>query len=289
MRPILLSVVKKNMQDHEKSLEVLPLREFAYEDKTKAFYNPILPSIARRHGSSILHLGPPQSGKSTLLSNLLLRFYCDNQGNSLFDDVYIFSSSILLGDSSTAALRKRFESTIFTDPTTAEADMQRILDYQDSFPVDPDTGETDRPSIAIVLDDIIPWQLKRNSALYNIASTYRHHGIDLLLYLTQKYRSLPPIIRSTVGHLWCHQNGNAKEMEAIAEECYVHRFPGGIRGFEKMLTSATSKSRYDFLNLRLLDKVPVARRSFQEILFEGTETGVLHRGAAPSKWSINDE
>ena len=161
--------------------------------------------------------------------------------------------------------------------------MQRILDYQDSFHVDPLTGVTDRPSIAIVLDDVIPWELKRNSVLYTLASTYRHHGVSLLLYLSQKFRSLPPIIRSTVGHLWCHHNGNAKEIEAIAEECYVHRFPGGARGFERMLAQATAKSKHDFLNLRLLDRIPVARRCFQEVLYQGSDKMIVHRGAAPGK------
>ena len=263
-------------------LTILALREPNVIDKTSGKYDERLPSIKRGHGSSVLHLGPPQVGKSSILSNLLLRFYCDEAGNSLFQDVYIFSSSILLGDSSTAALRKKYSATIFTDPNTIENDMQRVLDYQDSFPVDPDTGETERPSAAIICDDIIPFELKRNSVLYTISSTYRHHGIDLLLYLSQKFRALPPIIRSTVGHLWCHANGNAKEIEAIAEETYAHRFPGGIKGFETMLQKATAKSKFDFLNLRLLDSVPIARRCFQEVLYQGSEKQtLLHRGGPP--------
>ena len=258
-----------------------PLKEPDIVDATAGKYDERPPSIQKGHGSSVLHIGPPQSGKSTLLSNLLLRFYCDEASNSLFDDIYIFSSSILLGGASTAALGPKYEPTIFTNPNTA--DMHRILDYQGSFHVDPLTGVTDRPSIAIVLDALIPWGLKRNSVLYTLAPAHRHHGVSLLLYLSQKFRSLPPIIRPTVGHLWCHHNGNAKEIEAIAGGCHVHRPPGGTRGFGRVLAQATAKSKHDFLNLRLLGRTPAARRCFQEVLYQGSDNMIVHRGAAPGK------
>lgn len=149
---------------------------------------------------------------------MLFRFYVDEQGESIFDSVYIFSSTILLGDSSTRHLRQKYEATIFTDPMTAEEDLYRILEYQSSYPVDPVTGESDRPHIAIIFDDVISWigaPLKKTSILFSIASSYRHYGIGFCCWLTQRYRALPPIVRSTVGYALIHAISSTKEQGKV--------------------------------------------------------------------------
>lgn len=268
-------------------LEVLPIIDPPELD-TSYPCNPVLPNARKGRGASVIHVGPPQSGKSTLLSNMLFRFYVDDQGESIFDEVYIFSSTILLGDSSTRHLRQKYEATIFTDPMTAEEDLYRILEFQSSFPVDPVTGESERPHIAIIFDDVISWigaPLKKTSILFSIASSYRHYGIGLCMWLTQRYRALPPIVRSTVGYALIHAISSTKEQEALSDELW-QRFPGEKKGFCDALAKATSDSKYHFLYLKLLDPKPAWYKNLTTLGWEGSDSAgqVVYRGGPPSTW-----
>ena len=170
---------------------------------------------------------------------------------------------------------------------TAEEDLYRILEYQSSFPVDPVTGASERPHIAIIFDDVISWigaPLKRTSIVFSVASSYRHYGIGLCMWLTQRYRALPQIIRSTVGYALIHSISNTKELDAMSEELW-QRFPDEKRGFTKALAHATKDSKYHFLYLRLLENQPSWFSNFTDLGWQGESSPPTgFRGGPPSTW-----
>ena len=105
------------------------------------------------------------------------------------------------------------------------------------------------------------------------------------MWLTQRYRALPPIVRSTVGYALIHAISSTKEQEAMSEELW-QRFPGEKKGFITALAAATSESKYHFLYLKLLDPQPAWYKNFTELGWEGSDSAgqMVHRGGPPSTW-----
>ena len=142
--------------------------------------------------------------------------------------------------------------------------MQTIIDYQDQIP------KAQRPNIAIVFDDFIAFpNIKKNSLMFKIASSYRHHNIKLLYYSTQLYKAVPNIVRQSINYAIISQNANTREVEKMAEEMGA-RF-GSMDKFKSLLTEATSKP-YAFLYLDLYGKPAKAFQNFTNLLYEAPDT-----------------
>ena len=197
--------------EYEDDLTILPIKP--RESDVKVKIHPHLPDINK--GCCMIDVAKPRSGKTARLVNYLQNpnFYQDK-----FDAVYIYSSTMSNGDDTARFLYDEFGDTIYSE--YSDSHLQGILDYQDSIP------KESRPRIALIFDDFIAFNnIKRNSLMFKISSSYRHHNIMLLLYNTQQLKYLPPIVRACANYVILSQNSNLKQVEQLSEEF------GNIYGF----------------------------------------------------------
>tara|TARA_R110000851_G_scaffold83841_2_gene182996 strand:- start:183 stop:974 length:792 start_codon:yes stop_codon:yes gene_type:complete len=247
------------MEYDSEALKILPVQDPPNE-KQKPL-NPILPQPP----SLLLMISPIRTGKSTLISNLLLNsnFF----GQDYFDEVFCISPTIY-NDKTSRFLRKAFSCH---DAYSDEL-VQGIIKGQEGFE---DNMEA-RPDIALILDDIIG-QIKRESYLNHLASRFRHYGIKLLLMSSQNYRSVSPVIRSNCTHMLIGSPfPNNRELGKIAEE--IGDQFGGADNFLRIYHLATPK-KYDFLYLDLTQNPPLAYHNFEKVIAEGGQKNEME---APS-------
>ena len=241
--------------EYEDDLTILPIKP--RESDVKVKIHPHLPDINK--GCCMIDVAKPRSGKTARLVNYLQNpnFYQDK-----FDAVYIYSSTMSNGDDTARFLYDEFGDTIYSE--YSDSHLQGILDYQDSIP------KESRPRIALIFDDFIAFNnIKRNSLMFKISSSYRHHNIMLLLYNTQQLKYLPPIVRACANYVILSQNSNLKQVEQLSEEF------GNIYGSEKfkeLFATATSEP-YGFLYLDLYgftgnSNNPKAYNNFTKMLYE---------------------
>ena len=219
--------------DFEDDLTILPVKPRP-EDKPIKFH-PTLPDINK--GACMIDIAKPRSGKTLRCVNYLQN---PNFFQGKFDAVYIYSSTMSNGD-----------------------DTARFL-YDDSIP------KAQRPKIALIFDDFIAFpNINKNSLMFKIATSYRHHNIGLLLYNTQMLKYVPPVVRASVNYVILSQNSNQKQVEALAEE-YGGTY--GIEKFKDIFAQATSQP-FGFLYLDLYGftgegNKPKAYANFNRLLYE---------------------
>ena len=246
------------MEYDSEALKILPVQDPPNEKQKPV--NPILPQPP----SLLLMISPIRTGKSTLISNLLLNsnFY----GQHFFDEVFCISPTIM-NDKTSRFLRKAFSCH---DEYSDEL-VQGIIKSQEGF----DNPE-DRPDIALILDDIIG-QIRRESYLNHLASRFRHYNIKLLLMSSQNYRAVSPIIRSNCTHMVIGSPfPNNKELGKIAEE--IGDQFGGADNFLRIYHLATPE-KYDFLYLDLTQNPPLAYHNFEKVIAKGGQKNEME---APS-------
>lgn len=232
-------------------LTILPIKQPLVEKKISAHPN----FFDINGGSCVLDIAAPRQGKTTRICNY---FQNPNFLMGKLDAIYIYSSTITNGDATARFLLDQYGSTIFSE--YSDAHLQNIIDYQDQIP------KAQRPNIAVVFDDFIAFpNIKRNSLMFKIASSYRHHNIKLLYYSTQLYKAVPNIVRQSINYAIISQNANNKEVEKMAEELGA-RF-GNVDKFKSLLHEATSIP-YSFLYLDLYGKPAKAYQNFTNLIYE---------------------
>lgn len=237
------------------NLDILPVKPSGDEKVLKKPIHPNLPNIAT--GQMGLLISPVKTGKSTCLVNMLLNpnFFRDQ-----FDIVYIISNTIH-NDQTSRFLKEAFPETVFDE--YSDDIIDNIITYQKSFPKDK------QPFIAIVLDDFLG--IKNTSKINYLASRFRHFGIGLLLFASQLFRGLPPILRQNATFaLIGGPNPSDFEIEKMAEE--YGAIYDGVDNFKKLYKTATNK-KYNFLYLDLQSNPTKAYRNFNELIYKGKEPG----------------
>tara|TARA_R110000824_G_scaffold384084_1_gene577921 strand:- start:309 stop:974 length:666 start_codon:yes stop_codon:yes gene_type:complete len=196
-------------------------------------------------------IAPTKSGKTNLLSNLLLRddFYKD-----VHDNVTIMSNTIE-SDQTGRFLRQACDCyTGYSDQI-----LGGLITQQKSF------SEEDRPFIGLVFDDILG-SVKRNSYLNSLVTRSRHFGVGLLAISVQSFKALGPVIRNNCNAFICLNLQNMSELSKISDE-YSGMF-GGDENFRKIYNKAT-EVRYDFLYLDLQSNPSRAFCCFHTLLADG--------------------
>ncbi len=206
---------------------------------------------------------PTKSGKSTILSNMLLRedFYKD-----VHDNITIFSNTIEQ-DVTSRFLCKACDTYTGYDDNV----LSGIISQQKSF------KDEDRPFIGLVFDDILG-SVKRNSYLNHLVTRSRHYGVGLLAISVQSFKAVGPTIRNNCNSFICGNLQNMSELDKISQE-YSGMF-GGDEKFRKIYNKATEQ-RYDFLFLDLQNNPARAFRNFETQIAEGDN--LLFEGDAEVK------
>ena len=259
------------MCDDEKSIKNNDSKTDSHQDaKDDASQYPNPPKILRVKDPPYLHhkplhphlpqppalvllCSPVKTGKSTLISNLLLNsaFY----GQDYFDQVYIVSNTINNDDTS-RFLKQAYDCQDHYDDSLIE----EIIHKQNRF------EKKDMPEIAIVLDDVLG-SIKTGAYINKLSTRFRHSNIKLLLFSSQVFKSVSNVIRQNLTHLIIGSPfANKSELLKIAIE-FGDMF-GGTDNFLRIYTIATP-SRYDFLYCDLQSNPPLAYHCFEYLIAEG--------------------
>ena len=219
------------------------------KEKPRKICHPNLPNLP----CIMVLVMPTASGKSTILSNLILRddFYKD-----VHDNVTIFSNTIMQ-DITSRFLCKACDTYCGYDDNV----LGNIIKQQKSF------DDEDRPFIGLIFDDIMG-SVKRNSYLNNLVTRSRHYGVGMLAVSVQSFKGIGPTIRNNCNAFICCNLQNMSEMTKISDE-YNGMF-GGDEKFRKIYAEAT-KERYDFMYLDLQSNPARAFRNFETLLADGDQ------------------
>jgi hypothetical protein len=236
----------------EKAPIILPVKDLKDNDD-----RPLHPHLPKPP-ALLLMISPIRTGKSTIISNLLLN--PNFMGQEFFDETIVFSPTIHNCKTS-RFLRKA--ATCYD--TYSDELLEGIIADQSSY-----EDKSMRPSIALILDDVIgvfKGKGGREPMINSLASRFRHYGIDMLLMSSQNYRRVNPVIRSNATHMIIGSPfPNVKELNKIFEE--MGDSFGGARNMEAIYRKATPE-KYDFLYLDLTSNPPIAYKNFEEQIAVG--------------------
>ncbi len=215
--------------------------------------------------SLLLGIGSVRSGKTVLVNNILLRSREDGflDAQTYFKNTIIISNTI--GNDPTARfLKQAFE----VHDHYKDGIITGIVEKQKSY-----GDKKDAPYIALLLDDILGSNMKRNNEVSFLATRYRHHNIGLMGVFTQNLKSVDTILRNNCTDLICFKQTNSKQLLQIAEEWSP--FCGGIKNFLKLYYIATA-GKYNFMYVKLQEGKCL--RNFEQVLYENGKFVVDEEG-----------
>jgi len=212
----------------------------------------------------LLICGPVKTGKSTLISNLLLSPLC--YGKEYFDEVVIISNTIM-NDITGRFLLKTFTChSEYNDDIVYNILKQQEEDGELNDPNDEDTKDH-RKDICLIFDDIMG-SIKRESVANFIATRFRHYNIKLLVYSVQNFRGISCVVRQNITDLIVLSPfPNKKELQDKVFMEYGDLFDGP-KIMEKIYKIATPK-RHDFLYCKLGENPAQAYHNFEYQIAEG--------------------
>ena len=197
-------------------------------------------------------LAPSGSGKTVLLSNLILNIYRD-----CFERIYIFSPSIDIDATwepvkkyqmeKMKVIEKEKEKLYFNsyDPD----DLDKIITTQHRVTKLMKTqGRKKLFSILVVIDDFADDpSLTRQSKLPHALYTRGRHNSISTIVSTQKFAAIHPIIRVNATSLIVYRLRNNRELESFLEEV------SGLTGKKELLEiyRLATKDEYSFLYVNL--------------------------------------
>ena len=214
---------------------------------------PLHPHLPQPH-ACVLHCSPVKTGKSTIISNLLLSPDC--YGQDFFDRVKIISNTIG-NDNTSRFLKEAFDC----EDHYEDYMIDDLIKTQSKF------EKEDQPMVAVICDDLLG-SVKREARLNHFASRFRHYNVGLLYFSSQNFRKVNNVIRQNATNVIIGSPfPNIKELGKIAEE-YGDLF-GGHDAFLQLYYKATP-NRYDFLHLDLQENPPVAYHNFETLIAVGS-------------------
>ncbi len=254
-------LMKKTPKEKEASLKIkknikLPkVRKVKDPPVTKVKpLHPHLPQTGGPGGGAlVLLVAPVKSGKSTLISNMMLN--PDFYGPDYFDYVKIMSNTIM-NDVTSRFMLKAFDVTDHYD----EEELQGLIDLQASY------EKEDQPELAYLCDDLLG-SIPRNSVLNHLCARFRHYNFKLFVISTQNFKGVSTITRQNATNVIIGSPyPNQVELQKIAES--YGDLVGGQQAFLDLYKTATP-NRYDFLHLDLQENPIHAYKNFEELLKVG--------------------
>jgi hypothetical protein len=211
-------------------LDILKVKsELEYSKKFDSIHNHLIkpPFLGIINGSV-------RTGKSTLIMNLI---YNKNFYKDKFDQI-IYISPTSLNDLTLKHLAEDDDVVKITDKLDQLDEILKLLIEEK----DKDE-ETRKEHYLIIFDDCLGF-IKPKSYVSFLCSRYRHYKTSLL-FTSQNFRSIGPIIRTNATFYLIFKTPNKKEYKK-----YVEEFSGIFEDFEKMYLMACSEP-YNFLYLDL--------------------------------------
>ena len=213
----------------KKVLKILPIVDDVPRDHNKVLH----PNLPQPPFLMVL-FGSIKAGKSTILNSVFLN---DDFYRGYFDRIY-WTSNTVHNDRTSRFLKD-------------EDNIELISEYDDELikgvisMMDAEERD-DKETVAMVFDDILP--LPRECYANYLATRFRHHLPDgALIFSSQNYKSIPPVVRNNMTCCIICKQHNQKELQKIEEEV-----DGMFHGnFISLYNEAINHHKYAFLMLRL--------------------------------------
>jgi len=238
--------------------KIIPVRDPENDYLNKSGMPPVHPHLPQVDGfgggACLLLVSPVKTGKSTLISNLLLNsdFY---DAQERFDSTHIISNTIA-NDVTSRFLKDAFDTYDQYNDSIIDGIVEKQKEY----------AKEDQPEIAVVIDDCLG-SIKREGRVNHLASRFRHFNIKLLVISSQNFRAVSPIIRQNATNVIVGSPfPNRKELLKVAEE-YGDLF-GGPEKWIALYKRATP-DRYNFIHMDLQSNPPVMYKNFDEVIAVG--------------------
>ena len=220
------------------------------EDSRFADIHPNLPQMPCLG----LIIGSVRSGKS----NLLVNMFCNEMFyKGLFDTVKIISNT-LHTDNKGQMLAKYFDC----EDSYSDWMIEAVKQEQSMYP------REERPSFALVMDDILTQDFSKSNAVSFFSTRFRHY-IDLYLITTQSFRAVSGMIRNNANAVFVLRQQNMMELEKIAEE--YSGMVGGKENFLK-LYKTIHKEPYQIMYIDLQSNPSRVLYNFEKVLWEGDDS-----------------
>ena len=192
-------------------------------------------SLFSSNGSVVGIFAPPGSGKSNLISNLMLR---DEYFKDLFPNGTYIVSPTILQDLTSSHLR---EYADFVETEYSESLIREIMDNIMGG-TDPTDEDEERGMSCVILDDILGMIKQVNSVCNRLASTCRHLR-SVVFFSLQAVKGLPATIRSNLSMTLVFYQPSKKQFHDVVE---LHSLMGGEENFIRCYNEATSV-KYGYL------------------------------------------
>lgn len=200
-----------------KAPHIAPIKLTEYGCRQSKYGEHVVPKLPTR--ATIL--APSFSGKTVLISNLILDVY-----RGCFNRIYIFSPTINIDDNFKPVkdyiakeIKPHEKEQIYFDHYNPE-DLQAIIDKQYKvIEYQKSQGHKQLFGIAIFIDDFAESvEFLRNSKLLHALYTKGRHANISTVTSVQMYKSLAPIIRKNATVIFIFRLRNQGDMEAVLEE-----------------------------------------------------------------------
>ena len=217
------------MDTSRKAPEILKVKDAVETDKFNDIHEnlPQMPSLC-------LIIGSVRSGKS----NLLVNFFCNPEFYKDRFDVVKIISTTLNSDSKGKILNKHFDCDDHYEDGMIDAIKKEQSQYEE---------KKDRPTYALVLDDVLTKDFSKNNAVSFFSTRFRHY-IDFYVIAVQTFRAVSGMIRNNATDVIIARQQNSKELEKIAEE--YGDLVGGFDNFIRLYNEVHNE-KYQLMYMKL--------------------------------------
>ena len=230
---------------NKKPPEILKVKDVMETEKFDGIHEnlPQMPSLC-------LIIGSVRSGKS----NLLVNFFCNPAFYKDRFDVVKIISTTLGSDTKGKILNKHFDCMDHYEDGIIEEIKMEQSKYEEKH---------ERPTYALVLDDVLTKDFSKNNAVSFFSTRFRHY-IDFYVIATQTFRAVSGMIRNNSTDVIVARQQNQKELEKIAEE--YGSLVGGDDNFMK-LYNEVHREKYQMMYLKLSENPVQVYHNFTKRIY----------------------
>jgi len=200
--------------------------------------------------SCFIIVGAIKSSKSNLIINCLCNpdFYLHR-----FSVVRVLSTTLHM-DNKMKMLDKYFDCMDHYDDSIIEEIKEAQSKYEE---------KKDRPTYALVLDDVLTKDFSKNNAVSFFSTRFRHY-IDFYIIATQTFRAVSSMIRNNSTDVIVARQQNQKELEKIAEE--YGDLVGGYESFINLYNQVHNE-KYQMMYMKLSENPVQVFKNFSERIY----------------------